>query len=245
MEPASDPRPRSHGWIGCAVAAFLLVVLLAIAVPGLLSSSRASNDRNASSTLKTLSTAEADFRANDRDWNRVNDFWTGDVKGLYTLTSSQMPGAKPGDTFDPSIKLIEISVAGADVDPALVSAGGENLGLEHFTVPSPKAGYWYAALTRDLSESPAEAVYRTDTGGTPPMGKCHSFSKFGFVTFPDTVKAGKAAYMVNEGNIIYQTPVKSAIRRGTAVPPGLNGFDPAFQNWPDPRAFGEAWRKLD
>jgi len=31
--------------------------------------------------------AEADFRANDRDWTHVNDFWCG-VSGLYTMTSS-------------------------------------------------------------------------------------------------------------------------------------------------------------
>src|SRR5579862_1744833 len=93
----------------------IIAIIAAIAIPGLLSSQRASNERNASTTLKTLTSAEADFRANDRDWNQVNDFWTGDVKGLYTMTSARVRGAR-GDREDPPIRLIELSVAAADVD---------------------------------------------------------------------------------------------------------------------------------
>ena len=40
------------------------------------------------SSLRTQTVAEADFRANDRDWDHVNDFWTVDVKGLYTMTGA-------------------------------------------------------------------------------------------------------------------------------------------------------------
>ena len=36
--------------------------------------------------LRSLSSAEADFRANDRDWNHVNDFWDGNIKGLNSTT---------------------------------------------------------------------------------------------------------------------------------------------------------------
>src|SRR6185295_535530 len=92
----------------------IIAIIAAIAIPGLLSSQRASNERNASTSLKTLTSAEADFRANDRDWNHVNDFWTADVKGLYTMTSSAVAGNTANSTTDPSIKLIELSVASAD-----------------------------------------------------------------------------------------------------------------------------------
>src|SRR3954465_774253 len=67
------------------IIAFVLVIA-AIAIPGLISSRRASNERGAASGLKALASAEADFRANDRDKNGANDFWTADVKGLYTMT---------------------------------------------------------------------------------------------------------------------------------------------------------------
>ena len=50
--------------------------------------------------MKTLSSAEADFRSNERDINTVQDFWTDDVSGLYGLV--------PVGGSD-MIRLIEIS----------------------------------------------------------------------------------------------------------------------------------------
>ena len=99
----------------------IIAIIAAIAIPGLLSSSRASNERNASSSLKTFATAEADFFSNDRDGNRVSDYWTANVAGLYTMTHSSIPGS----TDDP-LKLIELSIAGADTDDTVFPAGGEN-----------------------------------------------------------------------------------------------------------------------
>ena len=122
----------------------IIAIIAAIAIPGLLSSQRASNERNASTSLKTLTSAEADFRSNDRDWNHAIDFWTGDVKGLYCMTSAAVSG-NTNSTIDPIIKLIELSVASADADAVVVSAGGECAALSNFAIPSPKAGYWYQA----------------------------------------------------------------------------------------------------
>src|SRR5437762_14334198 len=126
MEAPPGTPPKSNGWIGCTVVVLVLIVAALMAIPGLLSSGRSSNEMNARHSMKTLSSAEADFRANDRDGNHVNDFWTGDVKGLYTMTSASVPGARIDDTTDPPLKLIELSIACADVDDTLVPAGGEN-----------------------------------------------------------------------------------------------------------------------
>lgn len=38
--------------------------------------------------MKTLAASEADFRGHDREGNRVEDFWTVDVTGLYSLTAA-------------------------------------------------------------------------------------------------------------------------------------------------------------
>src|SRR5437899_707281 len=89
----------------------IIAVIAAIAIPGLLAAQRAANERSASTSLKTMSTAEADFRTNDRDWNHVNDFWTYNVAGLYTMTSAAVTGAAANTTTDPAIKLIELSMA--------------------------------------------------------------------------------------------------------------------------------------
>src|SRR5574342_594878 len=85
----------------------IIAVIAAIAIPGLLASQRASNERSASASLKTLATANADFQANDRDANRLKDYWTVDVSGLYVLVPA---GATE------MVKLIEISVAAADFE---------------------------------------------------------------------------------------------------------------------------------
>ena len=119
--------PRVSGRGGFTLMELLVVIAIAglavaLVVPGLVSSRRASNERNASTSLKTLTSAEADFRANDRDWNGVNDFWTGDVKGLHTMTPAKVRGAG-GDSADPPIRLIELSLAAADLDGAFIPAG--------------------------------------------------------------------------------------------------------------------------
>ena len=222
----------------------IIAIIAAIAIPGLLSSQRASNERNASTSLKTLSSAEADFRSNDRDWNHVNDFWTANVAGLYTMTSSAIASAAPNDTTDPSIKLIELSVASADCDATLPGAGGENLDLTNFAVFSAKAGYWYEALTTDNTlAGTTEATYKLDTGGTPTMGSVHNTSKFGFLAFPDSQSAGKYVFIVNENNTIFRSATSGAVKVGATNPPGT--CNAPYDSWPDDTTLKSYWNKLD
>ncbi len=67
-----------------------------------------------SASLRFLSVVESDFRGNDRDSSKVNDFWTADV-GLY---------APSEETLSEVIRLLEISVAGVEDRP--VTAGSPN-----------------------------------------------------------------------------------------------------------------------
>ena len=222
----------------------IIAITAAIAIPGLLSSQRASNERNASTSLKTLTSAEADFRANDRDWNHVNDFWTGDVKGLYTMTSYAVPGNK-NDSTDPAIKLIELSVASADTDKNFNPAAGENCDLSTFAVSSPKAGYWYMSLQLDQSMgSSADATYWQETGGTLSMGSVHNTSKFGFMVYPDSQSAGKYVFMVNENNTIFRSATSGTVKPATTNPPG-RVTDPAYKDWPIDANLKSFWSKMD
>jgi len=222
----------------------IIAIIAAIAIPGLLSSQRASNERNASTSLKTLTSAEADFRANDRDWNHVNDFWTGDIKGLYTMTSAAGTPGAGGGTTDPPIKLIELSIASADADAALVAAGSENLPLGNFAVASAKAGYWYQALVLDASlTGSTEATYKTDTGGTPIMGLCHNTSKFAFTSFPDSQSAGKYVFVVNENNTIFRSATSGSVKPSTSNPPGT--LAAPYQDFPNDTNLKAYWSKLD
>jgi hypothetical protein len=88
-------------------------------------------ERSSSSSLKTLASAQADFRANDRDGDGVANFWKGDVAGLYVVAHRNDASRQP-------IKLIEISLAAADASPVT--------DLTPYATRGPKAGYWYRAI---------------------------------------------------------------------------------------------------
>lgn len=172
-----------QSWWRLAIVILLFVAIVsAIAIPGLMSSQRASNERHASTSLKTISSAEADFRANDRDANGVNDFWTGDVSGLYSL--------KVGGR---ELQLIERAVAEADAGP-----------IRTLCWPyRPKAGYFFVALEVDDSvQGSPESFYFQDTGGNRPMGDVHHLSKFGFCAYPKSKDTGKYSFIVNENNTL-------------------------------------------
>lgn len=145
---------------------------------------RASNERAVSAALKTLTSAQADFRSNDRDANKVQDFWTGDVAGLYYL--------KPAGSHEP-IKLIEQAVA--DADPSRPGA-------------KPYCGYWFVAMDVDDTGQP----YRQDTEREWPgdRGPGHrNRSKFGICAYPaEWGRTGSAVFFVNEGNTIFKNTKK-------------------------------------
>lgn len=226
-----------------AAAVGALVIFAVVVVLFLETGQPVSRVRTAAMALKTISSAQADFRANDRDGNGVPDYWTGDVKSLYTLRGpeSPLPGAK-----EAPIRLIQENVAAADADEGMVPAGGKNASLSSFTRPEARSGYWFAAMTADHSDGAAKAIaYRQDTGGKPEMGKCHHDSKYGFVAFPNSPSEGKLVFIVNENNTVYRTPLSVPARSGTAVPPGLGSVNSLYMNWPEAAGMRETWWKVD
>ena len=96
-------NPRGFTLIELMIVIAIIAVIAALAIPALLSAQMATNERNAHASLKTIVTAEIDFRGNDRDYNRIGDFWTGDIAGLYCMTSSVVAG-----NADDPIKLIDL-----------------------------------------------------------------------------------------------------------------------------------------
>jgi prepilin-type N-terminal cleavage/methylation domain-containing protein len=217
----------------------VVAVVAAIGITGLLSSRRASNERAASSSLKTLASAEADFRGNDRDLNRIQDFWTADVAGLY--------GVVPVGSTE-MIKLIEISTAKADFAAAGVAplgvTGLAEVDRDAYAAPSPSRGYWFQRMLIDELGSP----YQSNTGGVVDPANNLSkdswwnHSKFAFYAFPDTYTAGRNVFILNEGNTIFKRAMNGPVKPRSAVPnpsgvqllvgPGaLVGSQPA-ETWP-------------
>lgn len=88
-------------------------------------------ERPPGSSMRTLTAAQADFRANRRNGDPTPRFWRADIAGLYALA----PGGGP------AIKLIELSVAAADERP--------RTDLSSTVVRAPKAGYWYRAIRHE------------------------------------------------------------------------------------------------
>lgn len=172
-------------WWGSAIIIGVIGILAsAIVIPGLAASQRAQNERMASTRLKTLSSAEADFRANDRDENGVHDFWTGDVSGLYSLNVNGR-----------QLQLIDRALAEADSGP-----------IHGLCWPRrPAQGYFFQALEADDStEDESEKFYFQDTGGNRPMGDVHHLSKFGFSAHPESNSSGQYTFIVNENNTIFR-----------------------------------------
>jgi hypothetical protein len=132
--------------LGALGAAVFYVALPMCAIPY-----SVSNERDAVTMLKSLATAQADFRANDRDGNLIEDYWRADVAGLYVTKSQGQP-----------IKLIELSCALADDRPT-APAGPRTM----------KAGYWYRAI-RIAGESkpdPNKFAFCALPGEYPKLGK--------------------------------------------------------------------------
>jgi hypothetical protein len=211
----------------------------AIAIPALLQSQRASNERNASTSLKTMASAEADFRSNDRDGNQVDDYWTGDVAGLFCVNP-----VGTGGLLDSPIKLIEVGMAGADTFNA-PNAGTWYTSITAYANPSPKSGYWYLALGSDQGEPGGAVAYRQDTGGSAAMGAVHNHAKFGFLAYPDSLSAGRTAFIINENNSVFKRTLSANLRVGTASPPGTVPADASFTDWPSDVSLKAGWTPLD
>lgn len=212
----------------------VVLVIAGIAVPGLMSSQRASNERGAVTLLKTLASAEADFRTNDRDKNGVNDYWTADVKGLFTMTPAA-EGERGDLPRHLPLQLISRDLAAADGDETFHPAGGENLPLSQFTPPGTSSGYWFMALVSDRSVAdPADRCYQADTGGTPLMGPVHHKTRYGFTAFPFGPGAGDQRFIINEHNTIFPEDLKKDVPRvGSSRPPGLKTIPAWYLDWPN------------
>lgn len=137
----------------------------------------ASNERAASAALKELRTAEADFRLHDRDGNGINDFWVGDVAGLFNYG-----------------RRIPLELARADARPL-----GTSLGR-----PVPLSGYHFIVLQFHQDEHPGRSVlYGQDTDGSGR--KVRNTSSFGFCAYPaEYGVTGRHTLIINEGNTIFK-----------------------------------------
>jgi len=183
----------------------IIAIIAAIAIPGLLAAQRSANQRNASASLKTIPTAEADFRSNDRDGDRLNNFWVSSLYGLYGICPSTdgvaAGSALPGDM----VKVIDSGVASSD-SVALVAPGTLPVGIVAPTAAlgpsrSPKSGYFFSmGGTDELTVAYPEAI----VGGSPIYNGHHNFGKFACMAVPVARGTGTQMFLVTEDATIYR-----------------------------------------
>jgi hypothetical protein len=168
-----ERRERRIRIVGPYVALFACLALgYYVVLPWYRSRLIPQNERTAATALKTLSSAEADYRANDRDGNGINDFWTGDVTELYRLG------------------LIERGVAEADLRPIrpLVPK------------PVPFHGYYFVVMNRDESDSPIENLQQDTDKKSGKVHHLRSFGFSAYpVEFGVT---GRETFILNENNTV-------------------------------------------
>lgn len=220
----------------CVAMVPILAIVAAIAIPGLLNAQRASNERNAFTSLKTIGTAQAMFRAEDKDNNQTRDFWTGDVAGLYAIDNSSTGAAVPAP-----IKLIEVSIALADQDATSGTLTNRNYSkpINNFGVRSSKSGYWYRGLIEDRE---AGKRYREDTDQTGDL--VHSVSRFGVCAMPESYgTGGRKVFILNENNSTYSRDFGGDVLHVGDIPPHL--LDRFDTNWPSRADLDSHWSKMD
>jgi prepilin-type N-terminal cleavage/methylation domain-containing protein len=222
----------------------IIAVIAAIAIPGLIQSQRASNERNASASLKTLTAAQADFRANDRDNNKILDYWALDVSGLYSLCPIGS---------DQPIKLIEITLLAADSDPRGTAAApvvADHVAASYFQIAAPKSSFWYMALQEDELGDP----YARVTQGVAPfdMRPWFNAAKYAFLCYPESFSSGRQMFYVNEENTLFKRGLSGTVRPANVLSPpgnallatGALGTAPLLQ-WPNSTELKSDYSRLD
>lgn len=185
---------------------------------GLGSALQASNERNASSSLKSVATAQEKFQLNHLDRNGVADYWTGDVGGLYCLQVRA--------TLNAIAALNDVGVASADAD--LHTGGFRNKTVAYekdlLLTFGPKAGFLYQAVDKD--ETGGEFGVDTDGSGY----KVHNRKRWAATAYPHTyVTTGTHTFIVNENAKVF--------RRDTGGLPVLR--------WPGEFELRTEWKKVE
>jgi hypothetical protein len=136
-------------------------------------------DMSASLLMRTLVNVQAMVKFTDADGNGVEDYWTGDVAGLYGMQ----------DAAGNRIMMIPRSMAAAD------AAALENYGLD--ATGQANQGYLFRVMITDETG----AVYQADGDGDG-NAVTHA-ERFGICAYPETYEPGKKTLIVNQLGTVY------------------------------------------
>lgn len=177
----------------------------------------ASNQRNAAASIRSIRTAQENFKLNDLDRNGVKDYWTADIAGLYCLQVKTTTNAVAA--------LNDIGVASADARQH--SDGYENDDIEYnaalLLTFAPKTGFLYQSMKLDA----AGVTYARDTDGGG--SKVHNPDSFAVTAYPIAYgSVGVYTFIMNQDGKVY--------RRDTGGVPVLQ--------WPNEFEFLRYWEEV-
>ena len=199
----------------------IIAIIIAIAIPNLLSGRISANETSAIGTLKQFTSTEAIWLQQGPDGNGIKDYWTYDVSGLHrTLRADALT----------KVAFIPLDIAQADPrsqyaqDPFGV---GHNMFDGDWTLGTtriqPKSGYWFTVLDLDNLAGNPYNVNEIVPGDPATLGCNHN--KYGFMSIPDVYgSSGVRSFIVNEAGTIY------AVDSGYSLGVAGNGFPSVNKN---------------
>lgn len=148
--------------------------------------------RSASATLKSIATAQADFRSNDRDNDGIQNYWVRDVYGLFALCPRG--GARTPENM---IRLVEPALACAD-STRPEPWGGEVDVAAAVGAYSPKDGYLFIAMTHDATGAPYDS------------GSGRNWGQYAFCAYPVSHSVENPTFIMNESFVIFRKNTRGA-----------------------------------
>lgn len=170
----------------------IIAIIAAIAIPNILGTTMAGNQKSAISGLSGIGSAEDQFKKDDSDGNGVNDYWVGDVRGLYVIKRSAVVGAKV-------CSLIDAALANADGAVLAAYPAGVNTDLTGLPAArTPLNGYWFRIMTNRQDTTGANVALNGGNG--------RNLSAYAHIAYPHLyAKTGKFVYFKDNEQTVYST----------------------------------------
>ena len=187
---------RGFTLIELMIVIAIIAIIAAIAIPGLVRARITANERSASTSLKALVTAEESFKGNDLDRNGIDDYWTGDLAGLYCLEQI--------DTASAIAAINDVSMASADINQnngnvTAYATADVAYNATLLLASSPKSGFVFQAMI--LNSNGNNYAIDTDFSGN----LVHNFVSYGFMAMPLAWDStGTFSMIVNESAAVYR-----------------------------------------
>lgn len=172
----------------------IIGIIAMIAIPAILESRKAANEKAGMSALRTIMAAEETFRQVNGDRNPVTNYWAADVWGLYGIQDAT--GGKRA--------WIDQAVGASDYNHQSVATGANNTSPADYDIAAfpaseqSQSGYFVAVFLRDGNGN----AIQEDLDGD---GNAYeSSTKYAFQAFPEEYDStGNNGFIVNQEGTIW------------------------------------------